>query len=344
MTDLDFPYLRLRLAIRPRIGERQGHDRRRSCEGFADGGSAPHLLRAMTLRRALGKALVDLFCPFGRPRCQDWPSRHGGHGPSKAHELCPQARQCAYGVFFAASNSPRPPFALYVLPGRPYEAARGVEVTLFGDSWKLYPWMLAAIARALDGGVGKQRDRWQIEEVAQARPGGTRRRLCGSRLADLPTDVRPDTVPLSRAAILESFETSARPSLEVRLLSPTRLIHQGRLLSGSTPIPFPTLVSRALDRLRGLYGDSARDLLPREVEPVLEAEAARVPVVRDRTRWVEQKDYSARFRKEIKLGGKQGQLIYGRGAERFLPILQAGEILHVGKNVTSGCGRISVVG
>ena len=317
MTDLDFPYLRLRLAIRPRIGERQGHDRRRSCEGFADGGSAPHLLRAMTLRRALGKALVDLFCPFGRPRCQDWPSRHGGHGPSKA---------------------------LYVLPGRPYEAARGVEVTLFGDSWKLYPWMLAAIARALDGGVGKQRDRWQIEEVAQARPGGTRRRLCGSRLADLPTDVRPDTVPLSRAAILESFETSARPSLEVRLLSPTRLIHQGRLLSGSTPIPFPTLVSRALDRLRGLYGDSARDLLPREVEPVLEAEAARVPVVRDRTRWVEQKDYSARFRKEIKLGGKQGQLIYGRGAERFLPILQAGEILHVGKNVTSGCGRISVVG
>jgi CRISPR-associated endoribonuclease Cas6 len=43
------------------------------------------------------------------------------------------------------------------------------------------------------------------------------------------------------------------------------------------------------------------------------------------------------------LGGKVGRLVYGGEAARFLPILRAGEILHVGKNAASGCGRLRVV-
>jgi CRISPR-associated endoribonuclease Cas6 len=42
------------------------------------------------------------------------------------------------------------------------------------------------------------------------------------------------------------------------------------------------------------------------------------------------------------LGGKVGRLVYGGVAARFLPILKAGEILHVGKNAASGCGRIRI--
>lgn len=42
------------------------------------------------------------------------------------------------------------------------------------------------------------------------------------------------------------------------------------------------------------------------------------------------------------LGGRVGRLLYGGEAARFLPILQAGEILHLGKNTASGCGRIRV--
>ena len=45
-------------------------------------------------------------------------------------------------------------------------------------------------------------------------------------------------------------------------------------------------------------------------------------------------DLAAR-RCELLLGGKVGRLIYGVEAARFLPILKAGEILHVGKNPTS---------
>ena len=333
MTQSDFPYLRLRLSLRPLS------NRTRSSPCSSRGNPLP----ATQLRRVLGKAFVDLLCPFGRPRCQDWPSLRGAKGRAKAHELCPQARQCAYGVYFAASDSLRPPFALFVRPDPADGGAQQIEVTLFGSSWRLYPWMVGGLARALDGGIGKQRGRWRIESVAQVVPGGARR-LCGGDLASLPTALQPDSIPLSRATLLESFESCRQPSLEVRLLSPTRLLHDGRVLTGAAPVPLSLLVARTLDRLHGLYGDRTRQLLPQELEPLLDREAGRVPVVRARTRWVAQKDYSARFRREIRLDGKMGDLVYGQGAERFLPILKAGEILHVGKNVTSGCGRIAVVG
>ena len=67
-----------------------------------------------------------------------------------------------------------------------------------------------------------------------------------------------------------------------------------------------------------------------------------MPLIRDRTRWIEVKDYSARSRSELRLGGKVGPLLYGEEAARFLPILRAAEILHLGKNPASGCGRIRV--
>ncbi|MGH9361779.1 MAG: CRISPR system precrRNA processing endoribonuclease RAMP protein Cas6, partial [Thermoanaerobaculia bacterium] len=96
------------------------------------------------------------------------------------------------------------------------------------------------------------------------------------------------------------------------------------------------------DRFAGLYGEQSSDLLRPEIRSVVEAEAVRVPLLADTTRWIEVPDYSARSGAEMLLGGKVGRLLYGGEAARFLPILRAGEILHVGKNTASGCGRIQV--
>lgn len=330
MADHAFPYLRLRLTVRPLDGPSRD--------------LPSHALPPTRLRRVLGKALIDLFCPFGRPRCQDWPKLQGRSGPSKAHELCPQAKQCAYGVLFAASTNRRPPFALYVRPPRSNRRELQAEITLFNDAWQFYPWALRGLDRALDVGVGKERQRWGIVEVVQLQSGRPPKRLCRGEVTQLPTDVQPSTIPLTRGALLDSFETRRESAQGVELLSPTRFIHDGRILFGGTPVPFQILIARTLDRLRNLYGDSTAQLLPSDLLPLLDTEAKKVPIVEARTRWVEQKDYSARFRNELKLGGKVGNLVYGRGAGRFLPILKAGEILHVGKNVTSGCGRIAVAG
>jgi hypothetical protein len=117
-------------------------------------------------------------------------------------------------------------------------------------------------------------------------------------------------------------------------------------IRGSDPVPLEVVVQRILDRFRSLYGHAQRepgaDWLTRlEVEAA--ALARGVPLLENRTRWHEVEDYSARSGDEMFFGGKVGTLVYGPGSGRLMPILRAGEILHVGKNPTTGCGRIRVV-
>jgi hypothetical protein len=211
-----------------------------------------------------------------------------------------------------------------------------LEVTLFGPAWRLYPWVLAALAEALRRGIGKTRQVWVLREVYRIQRDGELERLAGGDLTALSATVRPDLLGLSIEPHL------ARQPVAIDLLSPARLLRDGRLLPGAEPVPLALVVARILDRFADLYGGEASEILRREIRAVVEAEAERVPVLVDGTRWVEVHDYSARGRSELLLGGKVGRVVYGGEAARFLPILRSGEILHVGKNAASGCGRIKV--
>ena len=168
------------------------------------------------------------------------------------------------------------------------------------------------------------------------RPEGGREVLCGADLRALPAVLEPDEV------VLKLDPAPPPRPVEVTLLSPARLLRDGRIHPGGEPIPLDLLVARILDRFRGLYGDHASELLLAERRSRLEAEAAEVPLLSDETHWHEARDPAARTRSEMPLGGKVGRLVYGEAAAHFLSLLKAGEILHLGKNVASGCGRIQV--
>lgn len=318
------PYLRLELALQEKRGA-----------GRAIGGTTGngHRVSSPLLRRVLGKALIDRFCPFGKPVCEEKPSPPLRPSASP-QERCDLAESCPYGVLFAASRTRRPPYALYVPLSGPEAVC--VEVTLYGAAWCLYPWVVAAAAQALDGGLGKARQQWRIAEVRRIHPDGPPERLAGGEVSTLPSSLPPDLLDLA----VESPLTEQ--PVVVELLSPTRLLRDGRLLPGRQPVPFAVLIARILDRFAGLYGENSSDLLRPDLRATIETQAARIRLLDDSTRWIEVRDYSARSGTEMLLGGKVGRLLYDGEAARFLPILRAGEILHVGKNTASGCGRIRV--
>lgn len=311
-----FSYLRFHLVLEPTDG---------------DGGS-PAALAGPRVRRVLGKAFIGGFCPFGEPRCQ--PRSQGG-SPPPPEELCELAKRCPYGVLFAASLTGRPPFSLF-LP-RPADSEPGIlEITLYGKGSGFYAWALLALQHALRQGLGKKRRRWEIAEILRVLPDRRGERLCGGDLSALPSRLAPDLLGLAIEPYL------APQQVEVTLLSPTRLLDDGKLVPGHAPVPFKLLVARVLDRFRGLYGDDASEILNPGIREVIEAQAGEVRLLADETDWHEVADYSARSRSELLLGGKVGRLVYGEEAAPFFPILRAGEVLHVGKNPTSGCGRIAV--
>jgi len=333
------PYLRLQLHLRA-AGALKAAIELKSSASPTEALPASEPLHAPLLRRVLGKALIDRFCSFGHPHCEDRP-RPPPQGPAATprptpRDLCRLAEACPYGVLFAASLTPRPPYAMFVPPGEGAGESARVEITLFGPAWRLYPWALGALASALRHGVGKERRSWLVEEVQRIHTDRRPEPLAGGDLARLPPDLAPDLLNLALEPYL------APQPVTVLFLSPARLLRDGRLLPGREPVPFHLLIARILDRFAGLYGPEASEALRPEIRGAIEAEAARVPVIEDDTRWLEVPDYSARSRSELLLGGKVGRAVYGDGAARFLPILRAGEILHAGKNAASGNGRIQV--
>lgn len=321
------PYLRLHLHLRP-AGQEAGRAR------LAERSEQDRLRLSPMLRRVLGKALIDLFCPYGEPRCQP----QGGK-PVAPQTLCALAEACPYGVLYAASQSGRPPFVLAVITDDERVGRAGhllLALTLVGPACQAYGWALMAIARGLRLGLGKSRERWEIAAVERLRPDGSCEPLCAEALSAMPSTLVPDHLDLDTEPIRKPQQ------VVIVLHSPTRLLRGGRLVRSGQELGFEVLIARILDRFRGLFGDRASEVLRPENRARMEDEAARVPLVRDETRWIDVPDYSARSRSALLMGGLMGRLVYGEGAARFLPILRAGEILHVGKNPTAGCGRMEV--
>jgi len=312
-------YLRLEIELE-RITGRSG----------ADSAPAPGRLRG-----ALGKALVDAFCPFGEPCCD--PKGKGRRTPTAAAtDLCRLAAGCPYGALFAASLTRRPPFALYV-PERPSDGGPTmVEVTLYGPAWRHYPWVLSALGRCLGENGPRDLSGLRLGTVRRIRPDRGEEALSSGDLTNLPADLSPDVLGLAPEVFV-----APRP-VAVELLSPTHLLRKGRSIPREQPVPFEILVKSTLDRFAGLYGDTASPILAPEVRSGLEAEAARVPLLEQDLRAAQASHYSRRSRAHLDLGGSVGRLLYGGEAAAFAHILPAAEVLHLGKNPTFGCGRLRV--
>jgi hypothetical protein len=306
----------------------------------------------------LGKALVDRFCPWGEPRCDpkgtDPPTTNrlkrpssdsAGAGGGKPRitptDLCRLAEACPYGVLFAASRTRRPPFALFV-PDDAHGATadrgepdRSVELTLYGPAWTAHAWALQSLRDALAERVGDHGG-WKIAAVARVHPDRSAEPLAGSDLRALPADLTPDLLGLAPEPFL------APAPVAVHLRSPTHLLLRGQPVPRDQPIPFDLLVKSTLDRFAGLYGEDASPVLAKEIRPVVEAEAAKVPLLEQDVHPAEGSHLSRRSQARLDLGGTVGRLLYAPQAAAFYHLLRAAEILHIGKNPTFGCGRIQV--
>ena len=319
MNDQLATYLRLEIELEPAPG------------GRPVAAQAPAPAR---LRGALGKALVDAFCPFGEPRC-DPKGKGRGAPPAPPGELCRLAGECPYGVLFASSLTRRPPFALYVPESGSGEPVRA-ELTLYGPAWRCYAWVLSGLEQSLERVTPPGRPGLRLAGVRRVRPDRRAEPIAGGGLAGLPADLGPDLLGLAP----EPF-VAPRP-VAVELLSPTHLLLKGKPLPRDLPVPFEILVKSTLDRFAGLYGDTASPALAPEVRSVVEAEAARVPLLEQELRTAEGEHYSRRSRARLDLGGTVGRMVYGPEAAGFVHLLRAAEILHLGKNPTFGCGRLRV--
>jgi hypothetical protein len=143
----------------------------------------------------------------------------------------------------------------------------------------------------------------------------------------------PD-LPITHAAVSERAERLPRDAIALELLTPLRLVSDGKLVHALT---FDVLMRRLLRRLDQLALATTGRGLDLPFAQLVEAAGA-VRVASDKTRWLDANSHSSRTGRSTPIGGLVGQIVFVGDLSPFLLWLVWGEIAHVGKDATKGNG------
>lgn len=257
---------------------------------------------------------------------------------------CRRPETCAYSYLFETAVSHAPswnhgseevprPFVL-----EPPFGGRGLEpgsrfrlgLRLFGEATRFLPHFLYAVEEMGRRGLGQNEARFRLLSAASVGP--DRR----SRTFHEDGRTLEEPLPLDLAEWAEATTETHR--VEVRFCTPARLVSRGRVVQ---VVEFHHLIRsllRRLNLLRTVHGDGPLDVDFR----ALVQRAEEVRLEDERLEWFDWQRHSTRQGRPIDMGGVVGDAIYEGDLEEFLPLLLAGELLHVGKATTFGMGRIEV--
>jgi hypothetical protein len=279
------------------------------------------------LRGQFGAALRRTACMTGARHCTG----------------CPLYRTCPYPAIFEApapemhalqrfSQVPNP----YVIEPPPLGANHvaaddilSFHIVLVGRALDQLPLIAYALQRAFGYGIGRQRARGRLEDIAVEG-------------ADEPESLW-DAEQSRIGAHEQGLSVPSLPHINavtLKIVTPLRLQNQGHRIPSVGLKPrtlFTALLRRASllfelhAALPGLAGDAPR----------LAAAAERL-VDERRLEWKDWTRFSSRQDREMTLGGVIGEWTLSGDLGELLPWLWLGQWLHVGKNTTMGMGRYSL--
>jgi len=145
------------------------------------------------------------------------------------------------------------------------------------------------------------------------------------------------SILLGMADVCSKDETEVE-RIEVKFLTPTRIIYAGRL---TAQVDFPTLIKALRRRLDILSYFHCGERL-RGDGSTLTQEASEIETEASDLRWWDWERYSGRQQSRMKLGGVVGKVVYTGRLAPFIPYLKLGEYTHVGSGTSFGLGKIQL--
>lgn len=277
-------------------------------------------------RGALGHALKRTVCVVRGTPCAD----------------CMLYRSCAYPYIF---ETPPPPTSekmrRYTAAPHPFviavEAQAGAEhytlgLTLFGKGHQYLPYLIHALEKAGDHGIGKNRQVFRLNAVEQRIP---------NPLSDDWEIIYAPGQPLAAMPTRTPVVPPVPDSVRVDLETPLRLRRQEHLVTPKN-FRFGDLFSALLRRFSMLtyfHTDAPLETdfasLTRKAETTAISEAD--------LSWWEWTRYSTRQHTEMQMGGLLGSFqVDGTELDELWPYLWLGQWTHAGKAATMGLGRYRV--
>jgi len=292
------------------------------------------------LRGAFGNALRRTVCVMG---------------PKQPCAECFLNRQCVNTKLFETFIFEEPPRFLKGLTTAPkpfildvpdeqrdYQPGEALEfsLTLAGKAVEQHPFVIFAVQRLAEGGLGAARAKFRLAQVHYQSAAGEWQLLFEGSSAKLLATPPP---------LIIGRDHSPPPVRNARIefLSPTRVSFSRKDPFEERELgmefDFRQLLFRMLRRTLELaYFYVPGEKIEWEFHFLLEA-ANHIRVAERNLAWKDLRRYSARQKTEMTLGGFVGNIVLEGDLTPFMAILRAAEVLHVGKATTFGLGKIRVI-
>ncbi len=280
-----------------------------------------------TLRGGFGFALRQVSCSLGRESCKN----------------CPLGSTCAYGYLFETPITGSPeimrnythaphPFVLEPPPEAPSAVDEGTtagfSVVLIGKGGSYLPYILLALQRLGELGLGRDKVPFQLRSLREED-------------AHFLYEAGPDAQLKEPSGRHLSLGAGGSESgvFSVRFETPARIRREGEPTDDPSMFDIVAALRRRVFLIHHFHG---RDDGPVPKEMFLEAARA-ARRVGSSLCWEDRYRYSSRQDRKIPVGGLLGEITCQGDIGVLRPLLRAGEYLHVGKNTSSGAGKLRLI-
>ncbi|MBI5307121.1 MAG: CRISPR system precrRNA processing endoribonuclease RAMP protein Cas6 [Planctomycetes bacterium] len=318
--------------------------------------------KGSTLRGGFGNAFRRVVCALKKNDCGD----------------CILKEKCVYSYVF---ETPPPsdtkimrkyksaPHPFIIEP--PPEKRRGYTteneitfgLTLIGRAIDYLPYFIYTFDELGKIGIGKGRGTYELNRV-MSYESRVKNEENSERVIPAPDyDIRrqgPAGIQDSNSNIIYDSDTKTLKPFEMSHLSlafnsepithnsslltlsfqtPARIIYDSHL---TLDLEFHMLIRQLLRRMSLLaYFHCGLDASDWDFRGIIE-KAGEVKVKESKLRWYEWERYSARQDTRLNMGGFVGEISFEGEIGAFMPLIKAGEVLHVGKGTSFGLGRFKI--
>lgn len=291
--------------------------------------------KGSTLRGGFGYAFRRVVCAIKDKECPD----------------CLLKEKCIYSYVF---ETPPPsdtkimrkyksaPHPFIIEP--PRERRRGYKpddeinfgLTLIGRAIDYLPYFIYTFDELGKIGIGKGKAMYELKEVSC--DGKSIYDSETKTLKSFATSSLSLTFPLSLRGKAEAI--SKLEAISLSFLTPTRILYDSHL---TLDLEFHILIRNLLRRFSLLYyfhcnGDPSEWDFKGLIE-----QAKEIKVKSQNFKWYDWERYSGRQETRLKMGGFVGDISFEGDVGPFMPLIKAGEVLHVGKGTGFGLGKYEVI-
>jgi CRISPR-associated endoribonuclease Cas6 len=297
--------------------------------------------KGSTFRGAFGTVFKRIVCALKQRDCEEC-LLSGKCVYAYVFESRPEKR---VHIFGRVNTIPRP-FVIEPPEDEKTEFYSGERIEfallLVGRAADYLPYFIYTFEEMGNRGIGRGRGRYRLLEVKDPQD----REVYTSETRRI-TSVKPLQIKLGHAIrhCIEGINSvSSSQSITLRFKTPTRIKFNRRLV---IDLQFHILMRQLLRRLFLLWhfhcrGSSPTEELKDSHKRIIQY-SQNVRLLRSSLRWYDWERYSHKQKTRIRLGGFVGEVTYEGPIAPFLPLLRAGEVLHIGKNTTFGLGKYEIL-